>query len=35
MCTRVVGHRDLSPNLNHNGEIEPEDGSKNIPVSMQ
>ena len=23
MCTRVVGHRDLSPDLNRNREVEP------------
>jgi len=28
--SRVVGHRDLSPDLNHNGEIEPEEFIKGI-----
>ena len=29
--SRVVGHRDLSPDLNHNGEIEPEEWIKECP----
>lgn len=28
---RVCGHRDLSPDLNHNGEIEPEEWVKECP----
>lgn len=28
---RVCGHRDLSPDLNHNGEIEPEEWIKSCP----
>ena len=30
-CSKVVGHRDLSPDLNHNGEIEPEEWIKECP----
>ncbi|SHJ36796.1 N-acetylmuramoyl-L-alanine amidase [Bacteroides stercorirosoris] len=29
--SRVAGHRDLSPDLNHNGEIEPEEWIKQCP----
>ena len=29
--SRVMGHRDLSPDLNHNGEIEPEEWIKECP----
>ena len=29
--SRVCGHRDLSPDLNHNGEIEPEEWIKDCP----
>ncbi len=29
--SRIVGHRDLSPDLNHNGEIEPEEWIKECP----
>lgn len=29
--TRLCGHRDLSPDLNHNGEIEPEEWIKQCP----
>lgn len=29
--SRVVGHRDLSPDLNHNGEVEPEEWVKACP----
>ena len=29
--SRLVGHRDLSPDLNHNGEIEPEEWIKECP----
>ena len=29
--SRVVGHRDLSPDLNHNGEIEPEEWIEECP----
>lgn len=28
---RICGHRDLSPDLNHNGEIEPEEWIKECP----
>ena len=30
-CGFKVGHRDLSPDLNHNGEIEPEEWIKECP----
>lgn len=30
-CCRVCGHRDLSPDLNGNGEIEPEEWVKQCP----
>ena len=29
--SRLCGHRDLSPDLNHNGEIEPEEWIKQCP----
>lgn len=29
--SRLCGHRDLSPDLNHNGEIEPEEWVKQCP----
>ena len=29
--SRLVGHRELSPDLNHNGEIEPEEWIKECP----
>lgn len=29
--SRLCGHRDLSPDLNHNGEIEPEEWIKDCP----
>ena len=29
--SRVCGHRDLSPDLNHNGEVEPEEWVKQCP----
>ena len=29
--SRLCGHRDLSPDLNHNGEIEPEEWMKACP----
>jgi N-acetylmuramoyl-L-alanine amidase len=28
--SRLCGHRDLSPDLNHNGEIEPEEWVKQL-----
>ena len=31
LSARLCGHRDLSPDLNHNGEIEPEEWVKQCP----
>ena len=33
-AARICGHRDLSPDLNHNGTIEPANTSNSVPVSV-